>query len=84
MKERNVSSWTFSQDGNLLASGSRDGIITLWNASSGTEIKTIKGHTGSVWSVAFSPDNNTLASGSDDGTVRLWDVPSGELKYYEK
>ncbi|MBE9036894.1 AAA-like domain-containing protein [aff. Roholtiella sp. LEGE 12411] len=38
----------------------------------GILLKTLKGHTASVWGVAFSPDGQFLASGSFDGTVRLW------------
>ena len=44
---------------------------------SGGHLRTFRGHTGDVRSVAFSPDGETLASGSSDGTVRLWDVGSG-------
>ena len=37
----------------------------------------LKGHGGSVHSVAFSPDGTTIASGSRDGSVRIWDAATG-------
>jgi len=39
----------------------------------------IKGHTGSVHSVAFSPDGSKIASGSWDETIKLWQVSDGAL-----
>jgi WD40 repeat protein len=42
-------------------------------------VRTLKGHTKTVRSVAFSPDGRLLASGSDDGTVKLWEVATGSL-----
>jgi WD40 repeat protein/formylglycine-generating enzyme required for sulfatase activity len=40
-------------------------------------VRTLKGHTGCVTSVAFSRDGRTLASGSDDSTVKFWDIDTG-------
>src|SRR5207244_2524257 len=41
-------------------------------------VRTLKGHTGWVSSMAFSPSSRRLASGgSGDGTVKLWDVRTG-------
>ena len=70
-----VTSVAFSPDG-LLASGSWDGTVRLWDTSTGAEVAVLEGHTRLVRSVAFSPDG-LLASGSDDGTVRLWDTSAG-------
>jgi len=41
-------------------------------------LKTMRGHTDPVLSVAFSPDGQILASGAHDETVRLWQVTNGK------
>jgi WD40 repeat protein len=67
-----VRSVAFSKTG-LLASGSDDNTVRLWNLGAGTS-RMLKGHTDDVYAVAFSPDGKRLASASKDNTIRLWDI----------
>ncbi len=61
-------------DNTLLASGSSDGTVKLWDVVNQTNVATLEEHAGGVVSIAFSPNGMLLASGSGDGTVKLWNV----------
>ncbi|CAD8191712.1 unnamed protein product [Paramecium pentaurelia] len=60
----------FSPDGNILASGSDDKSIRLWDVKTGQQKAQLYGHRYKVNSVCFSPDGNTLASGSNDNSIQ--------------
>ncbi|PSB13648.1 hypothetical protein C7B76_19095 [filamentous cyanobacterium CCP2] len=62
----------------IVASGSYDQTIRLWDAETGDCLNSLEGHANWVWSVALSPDGKLLASGSGDHTLRLWDTATGE------
>ncbi|KAF3888839.1 MULTISPECIES: serine/threonine-protein kinase [Nostocales] len=62
----------------LLASGSDDKTIKIWDLNKIKEIRTLKGHKEFVYSVALSADGQTLASGSKDNTIKIWNVNKGE------
>ncbi|RDW63404.1 vegetative incompatibility WD repeat protein [Coleophoma cylindrospora] len=70
----------FSPNGKLVASGSNDHTIRLWDSATGTLQRVLEGHTSVVGAVAFSPDGTLVASGSYDRTVRLWDSATGMLQ----
>ena len=75
-----VWSLAFKPNSYLLASGSNDNTIRIWDVGDRDNlrhVRTLRGHTGAVYSVAWSPDGRTLASASHDGTVRLWNPNNG-------
>ena len=74
-----VRSVAFSPDGGMLASGSFDGTIKLWDVAAGQLVNTLEGHEEAVRGVAFSPDGTRLASASFDQIVKVWTLPGGEL-----
>lgn len=73
-----VTSLAWSLDDSLIAAGTEDGNIDLWHRASGRELRSLRGHSDSITSLAFVGPT-TLASGARDGTVRLWNILTGEL-----
>ena len=71
-----VSSVSFSPDGKRIVSGSFDKTLKVWDAQTGQEAITLKGHSNIVWSVSFSPDGKWIVSGGDS-SVKVFDVQSG-------
>lgn len=65
---------TSSKDGQYVASASLDGLICLWEAKSGTLLRTFAGHDKPVTSLVFSHDAKQLISASNDKTARIWDI----------
>jgi len=80
-----VQSIAFSSNGALMAAGSDDNTVKLWDCNwdcyegEFKYMETLEGHTGFVRSVAFNCNDN-LASASYDNTIRLWDVSKGECR----
>ena len=69
-----VTSVCISPDGTLVAAGSLDTVVRIWDVQTGKLVERLKGHRDSVYSVAFTPDGRGLVSGSLDKTLKYWDV----------
>ncbi len=86
------SEFTFSPDSTIIASGRRNNVVHLWDATARqpSGLKkffgfadtlhprlTIQGHPVHVRTLAFSPDGQTLAGGSNGGHIHLWNAHTG-------
>ena len=70
----------YSPDDKIIASGSNDQTVRLWDVKTGKHIRTLTGHQDNITFLSFSPDGSTLISVSRDMTINFWDITSGELK----
>jgi WD40 repeat protein len=70
-----VTTTAVNADGRIIATGSLDKTVRLWNTSRHVLIGILKGHNGAVRGVAFHPTKpNLLVSVSSDGSIRWWDI----------
>ncbi|MHA1577972.1 MAG: WD40 repeat domain-containing protein [Candidatus Thorarchaeota archaeon] len=71
----------FSPDGSLLASGSSDHDIALWDSTSTLKLREkLIAHNSEVRAVAFSSDGKYLASGSSDKDLFVWSVDTLQIE----
>jgi WD40 repeat protein/serine/threonine protein kinase len=62
----------FSQDGKWLASGSKTGVVKIWECATRKLIRHLQAHVGNVNRLSFGPDAGQLATAGRDGTVKIW------------
>jgi hypothetical protein len=68
----------FSPDSRMLAAGSWDGELRLYDISTHKEVRRFAGHDGVIKSLGFTNDGKLLLSAGEDGSVRLWDAATGQ------
>lgn len=73
-----VNSLDVSPNKKMIASGSDDKLIILWDVATAKEIKRLKGHGWKVTSVQFSNDGKYLLSTCNNGEIKLWNIEEGK------
>lgn len=68
----------WSQDGQQIAAGLRDGTVRLYDPEQLVETFRFVGHADRVQDVVFLPDSRHVISGSYDRTLRVWSIESGQ------
>ena len=51
-----------SPDGTKVVTAERTGIVGLWDAATGKQIRLLRGHGDQIHDARFSPDGKTIAS----------------------
>lgn len=54
-------------------------VIKIWDYATGSEIRTIEGHSERIYKLAVTPDGSRVVSASADHTLKVWDVETGSL-----
>src|ERR687885_2567252 len=77
--EASINTIAISPDGQILASGSEDRTVSLWNLKTGKRTFTFFGQAGEVSTVAISPDGKMLVAGGFDNTITSWQLDTKAL-----
>lgn len=72
--EKDINIISIAPNDSLVASGSQDKTVKLWNTTDLSERATLKGHKRGVWDCQFSPIDRVLATSSGDKTIKIWSL----------
>ncbi|WP_158233393.1 caspase family protein [Reichenbachiella sp. 5M10] len=68
----------FNPGGELLATGSEDQTVILWEVATGRQLRTFSGHSRAVTTLDFHPKDEKIATAGDDKSLIVWDYMTGE------
>ncbi|KAI8855164.1 WD40-repeat-containing domain protein [Chytridium lagenaria] len=68
---------SFSNDGNYLASASKDSTAIIWSADDFSAVQYLLGHNDGISFLSWSPDDTWLLTGSNDKSLKIWNVKDG-------
>jgi eukaryotic-like serine/threonine-protein kinase len=77
--ESSITTMDLSQDGSMLATGSTNGTLLVWDTLSGTLLHDLEESKSNISRLAFSPAGQELVSATKTGIIQVWDPSSGEL-----
>lgn len=55
-----------------VASAGGDGLVKIWDASTGEAVATLDNHSDRIWALTVHPETNTLISGGGDSVITFW------------
>jgi beta-lactamase regulating signal transducer with metallopeptidase domain len=64
----------FARDAQSFATGHADGVVRIWDTSTGGRLASLKGSAAAITSVHYSPSGKQLAAGAADGNVLVWNA----------
>ena len=73
-----VNKCALNQNGTFIVSASADRTLKIWDAVTGDERLTLRGHTEAVYDCAISKDDSFIVSASGDKTLKVWDAATGD------
>lgn len=69
-----ITCWSYSRDGSMIVTGSRDCSVRIWDLLSKSQLFVIQGHNLTVTCVSFSFSDRFVVSGSIDCSLISWDL----------
>jgi WD40 repeat protein len=66
-------------DGKRAVSASGDHTLKIWDLDTGRVLRTLEGHSASVFSVGVTPNGKRAVSASRDHTLKIWDLDTGRV-----